>query len=296
MSVADDSEVSDDALEQQLAEIVAAQLDKMQHGQSLNMDELIAAHPQLAKQIQDVWPALLLADVAGHCAATEDEPTSSHRGFGSLVLGCDQTPEAIPSRMGDYELVEQIGRGGMGVVFKAKQLSLGRMVAIKMIQGERLSSEHERKRFVAEAQATARLDHPGIVPVYEVGEFDGHPFFSMQLIVGQTLAERLADGPMPQREASRLMASVARAIHHAHQQGILHRDIKPSNIIIGADGRPLVTDFGLAKIIDAGNSLTNTGSILGTPSYMSPEQAAGQGLRLVQPLTSIRLAPCSITH
>ena len=273
----DDSEVSDDLLEQQLAEIVAAQLDQMQRGQSLDMEALIAEHPKLAAQIQEVWPALLLADVAGHSSSILDEPTSSHRAFGSIVLGNDQTPEAIPTRMGDYELVEQIGRGGMGLVFKAKQLSLGRLVAVKMIQRERLASEHERQRFLAEAQATARLDHPGIVPVYEVGEFDGHPFFSMQLITGQTLSERLADGPLPQREAARLMAYVARAIHHAHEQGILHRDIKPSNIIIGADGRPLVTDFGLAKIIDAGNSLTNTGSILGTPSYMSPEQAAGRG-------------------
>ena len=273
----DDSEVSDDRLEQQLAEIVAAQLDKMQIGQSLDMEALIAEHPTLAKQIQEVWPALLLADVAGHCATIEQEPPSSQPGPGPILLGSDQTPEAIPVRMGDYELIEQIGRGGMGVVFKARQLSLGRLVAIKMIQRERLASELERKRFLAEAQATARLDHPGIVPVYEVGEFDGHPFFSMQLIVGQTLSERLADGPLSQRETAKILAAVSRAIDHAHQQGILHRDIKPSNIIIGADGRPLVTDFGLAKIIDAGNSLTNTGSILGTPSYMSPEQAAGRG-------------------
>ncbi len=189
--MADDSEVSDDLLEQQLAEIVTAQLDKMQRGESLDMDAIMAEHPKLAKQIQEVLPALLLADVAGHAAEMEQEQTSSHRGFGGrLILGSDQTPEAIPSRMGDYELMEQIGRGGMGVVFKARQISLGRLVAVKMIQRERLISEHERQRFVAEAQATARLDHPGIVPVYEVGEFDGHPFFSMQLITGQTLSER----------------------------------------------------------------------------------------------------------
>ncbi len=144
---ADDSEVSDDAIEQQLAEIVAAQLDKMQRGESLDMEALIAQYPTLTKEIHEVWPALLLADVAGHCATVDQEPTSSQRGFGSVLLGSDQTPEAFPSRMGDYELVEQIGRGGMGVVFKAKQLSLGRMVAVKMIQRERLSSELERKRF-----------------------------------------------------------------------------------------------------------------------------------------------------
>ncbi|MCC6508312.1 MAG: serine/threonine protein kinase [Pirellulaceae bacterium] len=278
---ADDSEVSDDAIEQQLAEIVAAQLDKMQNGQSLDINALMKQHPHLTQHIQEVWPALLLADVAGHCAASdEEEATSSHYGLGGrspLMLGSDQTPEAFPGQMGDYELEEQIGRGGMGVVFRARQISLGRLVAVKMIQRERLTSEHERQRFLAEAQATARLDHPGIVPVYEVGDFDGHPFFSMQLITGKTLSERLSDGPLPQREAARMLADVARAIDHAHQQGILHRDIKPSNIIIGADGRPLVMDFGLAKFLDAANSLTHSGSILGTPSYMSPEQAGGRG-------------------
>lgn len=277
LSSADAVQQGADDSEQQLAEIVAAQLDKMQRGQPLDLEVLIAQHPHLAAQLHEVWPALLLADVAGHCATSDDDHTSSHFGQNSLRLGSDQTMSPLPDQMGDYELLEQIGRGGMGVVFRARQISLDRQVAVKMIQRERLSSDQERQRFLAEAQATARLDHPGIVPVYEVGDFEGNPFFSMQLINGETLADRLADGPLPQRAAASILAAVARAIDHAHSEGILHRDIKPSNILIGSDGRPMVTDFGLAKFIHAGGSLTNTGSILGTPSYMSPEQAAGLG-------------------
>ncbi len=266
--------------EQKLAELVAQQLDLMQRGQAPGMDTVIAEHPDLEKEIRDVWPALLLADVAGHAASSSDGllrvPDSSHSEH-RLVLGEDNSIQLLVDRLGDYELLEQIGRGGMGVVYRARQISLNRQVAVKMIQRERLNSDLERQRFLAEAQATARLDHPGIVPVYEVGDFNGTPFFSMQLINGRTLADRLSEGPLPQREAASLIAAVARAIDHAHREGILHRDIKPSNILIGADGRPLVTDFGLAKFLDGAESLTNTGSILGTPSYMSPEQAAGRG-------------------
>ena len=270
-------ETSDDAAEQQLAQIVAAELDKLQSGQPLDLDGLIVTYPHLAQQLQQVWPASLLADIAGQCVTSHGDDTSSHPSSSPLLAGEAVGEPHIGRRMGDYEVLEEIGRGGMGVVFRGRQVSLDRQVAVKMIQGGRLSSELERQRFMAEAQATARLDHPGIVPVYEVGEFDGTPFFSMQLISGETLADRLADGPLPQREAAKMLAAVAHAIDHAHSEGILHRDIKPSNILIGLNGRPMVTDFGLAKFLDAGNSLTNTGSILGTPSYMSPEQAAGRG-------------------
>lgn len=269
-----------DAAEEQLAAIVAAELDKLQSGQIPDLAALIATHPHLAQQLQQVWPASLLADIAGQCAGDALDETSSQ--LGGLpqwpLLGEDSAPDPTRlGRMGDYEILEEIGRGGMGVVYRARQISLDRQVAIKMIRRDRLSSELERQRFLAEAQATARLDHPGIVPVYEVGEFDGTPYFSMQLISGPTLAERLSDGPLPQREAARMIAAVAQAIDHAHVEGVLHRDIKPSNILIGLNGRPMVTDFGLAKFIDATNSLTNTGSIIGTPSYMAPEQAAGRG-------------------
>jgi serine/threonine-protein kinase len=182
--------------------------------------------------------------------------------------------------MGDYQLLEHVGQGGMGIVFRAKQISLGREVAIKMIQRNRLNSPEDHQRFLAEAEATARLEHPGIVQVYEVGEFEGTPYFSMQFIRGETLAQRLQNGPLPQRQTALLMAAVSRAIDYAHKQGILHRDIKPSNIILDEGGTVRVTDFGLAKFFGTNDNLTRTGAILGTPSYMSPEQASGRSSQL----------------
>ena len=180
----------------------------------------------------------------------------------------------LPQIIGDYELLEVIGRGGMGVVYRARQRSLDREVAIKMIHENRPLNPENRRRFLAEAQATARLDHPCIVPVYEVSQHEGQPFFSMRLIRGQTLADRLRHGPLPPRQAA-IMAEVSRAIAYAHSLGILHRDIKPSNIMLDELGRVRVTDFGLAKLVDSQDSLTRTGATVGTPSYMAPEQAAG---------------------
>ncbi len=164
----------------------------------------------------------------------------------------------------------------MGVVYKARQLSLGRTVALKMILRGELASPAELARFQAEAQAVARLDHPHIVPVYEVGEHEGQAYFTMKYVSGTTLARRLAEGPTSAAEAATLLKPVCEAIHYAHQRGVLHRDLKPSNILIDRDGRSLVTDFGLAKRIEGDSRLTSTGAIIGTPCHMAPEQAAGR--------------------
>ncbi len=177
--------------------------------------------------------------------------------------------------MGDYEILEELGRGGMGVVYKARQVSLGRIVALKMILRGALASAADMARFRAEAEIVARLEHPQIVPLYEVGEFNGQPYFSMKFVAGTTLAKRLAEGPLPAREAAEILAPICRAIDFAHRQGLLHRDLKPSNILIDEAGRPHVTDFGLAKRMTGDGSLTRTGAVIGTPSYMAPEQAAG---------------------
>ena len=188
------------------------------------------------------------------------------------VLG----PSALAAlRSAGYEVGEELGRGGMGVVFRAVQLALNRPVALKVVRSGALVTEAERRRFRNEAEAVALLDHPHIVPIYEVGERRGQPFFSMRLIAGTGLDKRLdafADHP---RAAARLVARAAGAVHHAHLRGVLHRDLKPANILIDEHGEPHVTDFGLARRLDADCALTQSDVLIGTPSYMSPEQARG---------------------
>ncbi len=176
---------------------------------------------------------------------------------------------------GDYEINEELGRGGMGVVYRARQVTLNRPVALKMIKAGALADESELRRFQNEAEAVALLDHPGIVPVYEVGERDGQRYFSMKVIAGGSLAERLDAYKNDPKAAARLVAEVAEAVSHAHQRGILHRDIKPANILLDEGGNPHVTDFGLAKRVTADAEMTASGAILGTPGYMAPEQASG---------------------
>jgi WD40 repeat protein len=177
---------------------------------------------------------------------------------------------------GDYELLEQISRGGMGAVFKARQVSLNRLVALKLISVGVLASHEEVRRFKAEAQAAAGLDHPNIVPIYEIGEHEGQPYFSMALIDGPTLGEALARKPMPVQKGAQMLVTLARAVHFAHQRGVLHRDLKPGNILLDRQGAPHLTDFGLAKFIQKDSTLTHTNAVLGTPAYMSPEQARGE--------------------
>jgi serine/threonine protein kinase len=177
---------------------------------------------------------------------------------------------------GEYELLEEIGRGGMGVVYKARQKGLNRLVALKMILTGPLSGAEDLQRFRTEAEATARLQHPNIVAIHEVGTIGGQHFYSMEYIEGLSLSKRLAPGPLAGRAAARYLQTIARAIYHAHCQGILHRDLKPSNILLDSNDGPHVTDFGLAKRLGADSGQTRTGAVMGTPSYMAPEQAAGR--------------------
>ena len=189
----------------------------------------------------------------------------------------DSDAPVLPRRFADYVLEEEIARGAMGVVYRARQVGLERTVALKMILAGRLASERDVKRFLAEAQAASRLQHRRIVPVHEVGVREGRHYFSMDYIEGRSLAELVSAGPVEPSDAARITSQVAEALQYAHEQGVVHRDVKPSNVLLGADGMPWVTDFGLAKALGEESGMTATGEAVGTPNYMSPEQAEGEG-------------------
>ena len=186
--------------------------------------------------------------------------------------------DQLPCSFGEYELIELIAEGGMGVVFKARQRGLDRVVAIKMILSGQLAGQDDIKRFYIEAEAAGNLDHPGIVPVYEVGCCEGQHYFSMAFIEGENLVPRIKAKDLSPREAAMLTKKIAQAIQSAHDRGIVHRDLKPGNVLLDQRGEPRITDFGLAKRMTGEGDLTATGTVLGTPNYMSPEQAAGKGI------------------
>ena len=191
-----------------------------------------------------------------------------------VITALEQPADGVPvRRFGDYELVHEIARGGMGVVYRARQVSLNRLVALKIMRDAQLASPTRVRRFRIEAEAAAQLEHPNIVPIYEFGECDGHLFISMKLVPGADLAAALHGIPMDPERAARLMRTVARAVHHAHQRRVLHRDLKPANVLLAESDEPYVTDFGVAKIEDRGPGITMTEEIVGSPNYMAPEQA-----------------------
>lgn len=263
--------------------------NESQDGRQPDLEAVVRENPDLELELRELWATMILAeDFASfsgmaEASASGDEPTAGD------TTSLSNDGGRLPEPFADYEPAAEIGRGGMGVVYRARQTSLDRQVALKMILRGALASPEDVARFQAEAEAAARLNHPSIVQVFDVGEHLGQPYFSMQYIEGTTLARRLADGPLPSREAARLLIPVCRGVAEAHRNGVLHRDLKPSNILIDPDGRPFVTDFGLAKRIQPSGqpqnepgaaadveTLTNSGAIIGTPSYMAPEQAAGQ--------------------
>ena len=306
--------------DERLAGLLADLADRQRRGLPPDVEALAREHPDLADELRALWATAQFTSAFARplsLNATLPHPEAAEAPASSL-----------PRPFGDYELLEELGRGGMGVVYKARQKSLNRPVALKVIRDVQLASDTDRARFKQEAEAAARLRHPNIVTVHEVGSIPsadgsaGQPYFVMEFVEGQTLAQLLAEsGPLPPREAAALIAQVARAVQHAHEQGILHRDLKPSNILLsvvrgpssvdreGASSAPAnvpgpvrmisdngprttdnglfpkITDFGLAKNVaprpealahDGEPSLTQTGAIVGTPSYMAPEQATGR--------------------
>jgi serine/threonine-protein kinase len=269
--------------EQRVDEAIAAYLAAEDQGRAPDRQEFLAGYPDLESELQAFFAD---HDATGRLAAPlrtggasqgermADADTSTGN---SESQSTGRVPDCVElHQVGDYTLLEEIGRGGMGVVYKARQQRLNRIVALKMILGGQLASAADVQRFRLEAEAVANMDHPHIVPVYEVGAHRGHWYFSMKWIEGGNLAERLHRYRDDPRAAARLLVTLARAMHHAHQRGIRHRDLKPSNILLDAEDRPYVTDFGLAQRDEGFRELTLSGAIVGSPPYMAPEQASGR--------------------
>jgi serine/threonine protein kinase len=261
-----------------------AELVALERELSRSEETVVRGESSPAAEAQTVAPAVPpTSPVRGTARTTVHEQATVAPGDQATV---DQGPRSAasptdhsPNRIryfGDYEIVREIARGGMGVVFEARQVSLNRPVALKMILAGQLANETDVKRFYTEAEAAANLDHAGIVPIYEVGQHEGQHYFSMGFVDGQSLSQRLAAGPLPPGEAAELIRRVSEAIEYAHHRGVIHRDLKPANILLDKNGRPRVTDFGLAKKLQDDSGLTGSGQLMGTPSYMPPEQAGGK--------------------
>ena len=215
----------------------------------------------------------------GHSDVQADN-SAEYQSFTSQLEG------ELPQRFGDYELLEEIARGGMGVVFRARQVKLDRQVALKMILTGKLAGDSDVQRFYSEASSAAALEHPGVVPVYEVGEQNGQHFFSMGFVEGESLAAMISRSPLSPTRAANMLKKITEAIVYAHGEGVIHRDLKPANVLLDKRRNPHISDFGLAKKTTSGSQLTVTGQIIGTPSYMPPEQASGE-TNLVGPSADI---------
>jgi tetratricopeptide (TPR) repeat protein len=235
---------------------------------------------RLADLLQTSWSDTLQAGTPSAAPACND-----NLGAADPATPAASFQEPMPLVPG-YELLKVLGRGGMGVVYQVRQVRLQRLVALKMIRNSNLAGAEEMARFQTEARAVAQLQHPHIVQIYEVGETDGLPFFSLEYVDGGTLARKLSGNPLPAPAAAQLVETLARAMYFAHERGIIHRDLKPNNVLLTTDGTPKIADFGLAKLLHSDAGQTQSGAILGTPSYMAPEQAAGQ-LKVIGPTTDV---------
>jgi serine/threonine-protein kinase len=263
--------------DERLAQLLGEMTEKARQGQQIDVEGIARTHPDLAVELRELWAAVQFAEEFTRPPATLR--LVSRQVAPSPGADAPGLPEPTAARsFGDFDLLEEIGRGGMGVVYRAWQKSLNRIVALKMILRGEHATLADVARFQVEAQAAAHLEHPNIVPVYAAGEQDGQEWFCMRFVEGETLSALLTRGPLRPRDAAEFLATIAGAVAFAHQCGILHRDLKPSNILIDRQGRSHITDFGLAKRVStaqgvpAGSGLTLSGSLVGTPAYMAPEQ------------------------
>ena len=290
--------------DKRLHEVISTYLAARADGTATDAASLVALHPDLAEELCAFLLGPTSSEEADDSTRDRDSDSKHLDRPGTELLGpggsrerssaTSDGPEAIESTVvagckheqvgtgthlgefGDYQLLDLLGKGGMGVVYKARQLSLNRLVAIKMLQSRMLPSDQELRRFQNEAEAVAMLDHPHIVPILEVGQHQEQRYYSMKLIDGTSLDQRLNELRNDPTSAARLVATIALAVQHAHDRGVLHRDLKPANVLLDQRGEPFVTDFGLARRLEVDSGLTQSGAIVGTPAYMAPEQASGK--------------------
>lgn len=243
MSVVDRNEPDGDRLH----EVIAGFLEQTEAGQQPDRGQLLEENAEIADELRAFFDDHdRMHQLAGSVASRPDDPQQT-KPASSLSGTSPARPGSVLRYFGDYELLEEIARGGMGVVYKARQVRLNRVVAVKMILSGDLASTEDVRRFHSEAEAAARLSHPGIVPIYEVGEHEGQHFYSMAFVDGESLSRQINTSPLPPREAATLIRQVAMAVQYAHDVGVIHRDLKPANILLDRDGQPLVADFGLAR-------------------------------------------------
>jgi hypothetical protein len=271
--------MSEPSREKQLEAILHSYLQGVDAGQNPDREDLLRWYPDFADELREYF--------ADQAKIDRMALALNQAHVGDITLGTDEASTkagGLPRirYFGDYELLEEIARGGMGVVYKARQVSLKRLVALKMILSGEYAGPQELARFRTEGQAVASLQHQHIVQIYEVGEHEGHPYFSLEFCAGGNLAHKLDGTPLPARQAAQMVETLARTMHVAHQAGVVHRDLKPANVLLTADGTLKITDFGLAKKLEgepgaSAPGATASGAIMGTPSYMAPEQAAGKG-------------------
>jgi len=293
-------------LDERLCGVLVEFLDTSRAGRAPDRARLLADYPDMAGELEGFFAEhdrmqrlVELAGPPGAAGQVGPEPASvvstpDPRSMPTIALDAEKSPAwsegggpgAILRRFGDYELLEEIARGGMGVVYKARQVSLNRIVAVKMILAGELAAGEDVQRFRTEAEAAANLQHPNIVKIYGVGEHEGQHYFSMEYVEGESLGQLIHGAPLPPKRAARYLQQIAEAIDYAHRKGVLHRDIKPSNVLVDGFDEARVMDFGLAKRVEADSRLTATGQILGTPAYMSPEQVTGDS-RQVGPAADV---------
>ena len=255
----------DEFRQELIAELVALDVNyRRKLGERPQVDQYLERFPDAKSELRPYLVALLDNTVRG--------PGNTHPD----TMKNDRRLELIGKDFGNYELIEEIARGGMGVVFRARQKLTNRIVALKMILAGQFANDEEIQRFHAEAQAVAKLDHPGIVPIYDAGEHNGYHFLAMAFVDGGDLNQYCGEQTLNQTTICRIVRSLAEAVGYAHQNRVVHRDLKPANILLTQGMRPRITDFGLARQVESDSQLTETGQVVGTPSFMAPEQAQGK--------------------